>query len=234
MHALVTAILLGMAWLDSFNADAQPEPPDRQLAQVEQSVSGSEGNTVIAADAGGQAALLKKPFKHGESVGFFGAREGFTGEQKTAGVIGDRQRIAVLVISQQELAFIVGAPQLVGPLAQRQSGSLSTATQSTAAFDQAMAIEHGMDGTFGRAGNSGEPAQQALTDFASTPAGVLVLYVQDEVFDLERKLVGIAIRSSASVREPLHTAFLITIEDLIAGLAGDAKLPAKFCHRLAG
>jgi hypothetical protein len=39
---------------------------------------------------------------------------------------------------------------------------------------------------------------------------------------------------SASVREPLHAAFLITIEDLIAGLAGDAKLPAKFRHRLAG
>src|ERR1700693_762704 len=62
---------------------------------------------------------------------------------------------------------------------------------------------------------------------------VLVLYVQDEVFDLERKLVGVAIRTSASVREPLHAVFLITIEDLIAGLAGDAKLPAKFRHRLA-
>src|SRR3984893_2807364 len=91
-----------------------------------------------------------------------------------------------------------------------------------------------MDGTFRRDGNTGEAAQQALTDFASTPAGVLVLYVQDEIFDLERKSVGVAIRTSASVREPLHAAFLITIEDLIAGLAGDAKLPAKFRHRLAG
>jgi len=66
-----------------------------------------------------------------------------------------------------------------------------------------------------------KPAQQALTDFAGTPAGVLVLYIQDEVFDLERKLVGVAIWTSASVREPLHAAFLNTIEDLIAGLAGD-------------
>src|ERR1700675_3865152 len=91
-----------------------------------------------------------------------------------------------------------------------------------------------MDGTFGRDGNIGEPAQQALTNFASTPAGVLVLYVQDEVFDLERKSVSVAIRTSASVREPLHATFLITIEDLIAGLAGDAKLPAKFRHPLPG
>src|SRR5207302_8788562 len=71
-------------------------------------------------------------------------------------------------------------------------------------------------------------------DFARTPAGVLTLDVQDVVLDLERKLVGIAIRASASVREPLHAAFLITIEDLIAGLARDSKLPAKFRHRLAG
>src|ERR1700684_2128454 len=97
-----------------------------------------------------------------------------------------------------------------------------------------MAIQHGVDGTFGRAGNSGEPAQQALADFASTPAGVLVLYVQDEIFDLERKSVGVAIRTSASVREPLHAAFLITIEDLIEGLAGNPNLPAKSPHRLAG
>jgi hypothetical protein len=36
MHALVAAILLRMARLDAFNANPQPEPPDRELAQVEQ------------------------------------------------------------------------------------------------------------------------------------------------------------------------------------------------------
>src|ERR1700704_4391323 len=149
MHALMTAVLLRMARLDPFDSDTEPEPPDRQLAQVQQGLSGSEGNTVIAADAGRQAAPLKKPFKHGESVVFLGGREGFTGEQKTAGVIGDYQRIAVVVISQQELALVVRAPQLVGPLAQRQGRSLSPTTQSTTALDQAMAIEHCMDGTFG-------------------------------------------------------------------------------------
>jgi hypothetical protein len=35
MHAFVTAILLGMARLDPFDADAQAEPPDRELAQIE-------------------------------------------------------------------------------------------------------------------------------------------------------------------------------------------------------
>ena len=78
---------------------------------------GSERHTVIAADVGGQAALLKKPFKHRESVLFPGRRKGFTGEEKPAGVVGDRQRIAVLMIPQQKLAFVIGAPQFIGSLA---------------------------------------------------------------------------------------------------------------------
>jgi len=32
MHAFMTAVLLGMPGLDPFDADAQPKPPDRQLA----------------------------------------------------------------------------------------------------------------------------------------------------------------------------------------------------------
>ena len=42
-----------------------------------------------------------------------------TGEQEAAGVIGDGQRIAIFTVAQQELAFVIGAPQLVGPLPQR-------------------------------------------------------------------------------------------------------------------
>jgi hypothetical protein len=76
----------------------------------------SKGHAVVAADVSGQTALAKKPLKYGESVIFSGRRKGLTGEQKTAGVVGDGQRVAVLVISQQELAFVIGAPQFVGTL----------------------------------------------------------------------------------------------------------------------
>jgi len=75
---------------------------------------------------------------------------------------------------------------------------------------------------------------KAFADLASAPARMLVLYVQDEVFDLKRKLVGVAIWTSASVGQPLKATFLIAIENLVAGLAGNAKLPAKFRHWLAG
>jgi hypothetical protein len=66
---------------------------------------GSEGHAVISADVGGQAALLKKPLKYSKSVIFPGRGKGFASEEITAGVVGDGQRIAVMMVAQQELAL---------------------------------------------------------------------------------------------------------------------------------
>ena len=115
----MAAILLRMARLDAFDANAEAKPPDGEFAQIEQSVRGSKGHAVVTADVGGQATLLEKPLKHRESVVFSGRRKRFTSEEKTAGMIGDGERITVLAIAEQELAFVIGAPELIGSLAQR-------------------------------------------------------------------------------------------------------------------
>jgi hypothetical protein len=116
MHAFMTAILLGMAGLNAFDANAQAQPPDGEFAQVEQSVGGCEGHAIIAADVSGQAAFLEKPLKCGEGEVFTGGGESFAAQQVTTGVIGDGERVAVLAVAQQELAFVIGAPELVGTL----------------------------------------------------------------------------------------------------------------------
>jgi hypothetical protein len=38
-------------------------------------------------------------------------------QQITAGMIGDSERVAIVTITQQELAFVIGAPQFIGKLA---------------------------------------------------------------------------------------------------------------------
>jgi hypothetical protein len=80
------------------------------------SVSGGERHTVVAANVSRQATFFEKALKHNKnkSVVFPSGGKRFTSEQKPAGVIGDGQRIAVLTIPQRELAFVIGAPELMG------------------------------------------------------------------------------------------------------------------------
>src|ERR1700678_4342474 len=91
-----------------------------------------------------------------------------------------------------------------------------------------------MDGALGRNLDVRESPDQALADFPSAPAGVLPLHVQDEVLHLKRQLIGIAIGTTASVGQSFDPAILGAIKDLVAGLAGDAELAAKFRQCLAG
>src|SRR5579859_4152092 len=100
---------------------------------------------------------------------------------------------------------------------------MGATTHPTAALHQAVAIQHRMDGALRGEGNIREPASQALANFTSTPAGVLALHIQDEVFHLEGKLFRVAIGAPASVGEPLNAAFLVTVEYLVTGLARDPK-----------
>src|SRR5215469_2769772 len=110
---------------------------------------------------------------------------------------------------------------------------MCTTPRASAALHQTIAIQDGVDGAFGRDRNPGEAAQQAFADFASSPTGVLALHVQDVVLDLKGKLVGIAIGTSAAIGQAVNAAFLITIKDLIAGLARDPELTAQLGHWLA-
>src|SRR6202171_5338386 len=105
---------------------------------------------------------------------------------------------------------------------------------STAALHETVAIQHRMNGTFGRNLNTGKSANQALANLTSSPGSVLALHVQDIVFHLKRKVMGIVTGTPAPVSQPLNATFLIAIEDLVAGLARDRELSAEFRHRLPG
>jgi len=53
MHALMAAVLLGMARFDALDVDAEPEPPYGEPAQIEERIGGGEGNAVVGTDATG-------------------------------------------------------------------------------------------------------------------------------------------------------------------------------------
>src|ERR1700722_12299576 len=99
------------------------------------------------------------------------------------------------------------------------------------ALDLAMTVKDGMDGAFGRNLDIAiEPAHQQLADLARAPVRLLGLEADDKGLDLLRELVGIAHRPPGAITERLQAMFPVAIENLVAGLARYAELPANLGH----
>src|SRR5262249_1926160 len=96
-----------------------------------------------------------------------------------------------------------------------------------ATLDQAVTVEHRVDGACGRKGNiSIEPPNQELAELAGAPMRLLGLQADDQTFELLRQLVGVAHRPPRSVAQGLEPVFLVAIEDLVASLPGYPEIPA--------
>ena len=176
MHALVAAVLLRMAGLDALDGDAQAQPPDGQLGQVEQGVGAGEGDAVVGADGGGQAALEEQLLEGGDGGVFAGGFEGFAQQQEAGGVVGDGQRVAVVTVAELELALEVGAPQIVGRDAGGQRRAAGPLARAADGLDQAVAMQDGVDGALGRdADVAVQAAHQQLADLARAPMRLLAL-----------------------------------------------------------
>src|ERR1051325_1560635 len=112
VHSLVLSVLLGMRRLDELWADAKLDPPDRQAREPAKR-DRRERHTVVGANGIGQSVLAEQPFERFLDRNLFGRAESFAGEYVSAVLIGDRQRIAVVAVAHEELAFEVGGPQCV-------------------------------------------------------------------------------------------------------------------------
>ena len=80
MHPLVPAVLLRMAGRDAFDLDPESQPPDRELAEVEQSLRAGEGNAVIGPDHRGQPELFEGAIEHAEGIALPGRLQRLAGQ----------------------------------------------------------------------------------------------------------------------------------------------------------
>src|SRR5580658_10937425 len=97
-----------------------------------------------------------------------------------------------------------------------------------------MAIQNGVNGAacwnlYFR----GQSSKEALPDLAGAPMWFLAFSGYDGRLDLLGQPVCISVGAPGTIREPLQSAFLITLKDLVAGFAGDLKLAAQRGHALA-
>src|SRR3954452_18478242 len=146
-------------------------------------------------------------------------------------MVGDGQRIAVAAIAEPELALEVGAPQIIGSDTRGQRRAARAVARPAATLDQAMAIEHRMDGAFG--GNPDiaiEPPDQQFADLARAPVRFLGLEADNQALDLLRELIGIAYRPPGPIAQGGQPILFVAIENLVAGLSGYTELPAHIRH----
>ncbi len=149
-------------------------------------------------------------------------------------MVGRGQWVAVSPVAELELALEVGAPEVIRDSAFRERRAARAVARPAAAPDQAVAIEHRVDGAFGWNPDSAvEPPDQQLADLARTPMRLLGLETDNQALDLGRQLVGVAHRPSGAIVERLEAVLLVALENLVAGLAGDPELPADLGHGLA-
>src|SRR5580700_7254118 len=106
--------------------------------------------------------------------------------------------------------------------------------RSSGARHQSMAIQDGMNGAAGWDLHfTRQSAKEALPDLAGAPVRFLAFGRYDGRFELLGQLVCISVGAPGPIREPLQSAFLITLEDLVAGFAGNLKLAAQRGHAFA-
>lgn len=66
MHALVRAVLLGMAWPDAFNLNTESQPPDGQLTEPVDRMGRGERDAFVGPNDLRQPKLLERPLEGGK------------------------------------------------------------------------------------------------------------------------------------------------------------------------
>ena len=146
VHALVGTVLLRAPRLDALDADAEPEPPKRERGEAVEPVRGGERHPIVGADRRGQAALLEQAVERGDDRILARRLQRLAHQQIARDLIGDGERIAPAAVAEAELALEVGAPQIVGRHGLRQGRAGGARPPGAGVLDQAVAVEHGVDG----------------------------------------------------------------------------------------
>ena len=94
----------------------------------------------IRANRARQAAFTEQALEGAKSQFFARRFQRFAQQQEARGLVGDGQRITVSAIAELELAFEVGAPQIIGRRALRQRRAARTMARPAAAFGEATLV----------------------------------------------------------------------------------------------
>src|SRR5450755_2046307 len=113
VHSLVPTVLLRASWTNTFELDTEPKPVRRQLRQSSQA-DRRKRHAVVRAHHRRQTIRAKYLLAGFARRLVANRSHPFAAKDEPADLIGDRQRIAVALITEAEVAFVVDAPNVVG------------------------------------------------------------------------------------------------------------------------
>lgn len=111
MHALVPAVLLRAPWLDAHGMDAEFDPPHGQTREPADGAAGKR-RTVVGEDLARQPVFAEHRHEAGTRPKVSRGMPPPAGQQITRAPIGDRQRIAIAVITGEKFPLEVRRPHI--------------------------------------------------------------------------------------------------------------------------
>src|SRR5256885_6840440 len=170
------------------------------LLKPKEGAGAGEGHTVVAADGARQAVVLEGSLKDTEGEVLAGALQAFAAQQVARGEVRDGQGIAVAMISEHELALVIGTPEIIGLIRSGQAGSFSLEVMTApSAADQTVPIQDRVHGADRRQTDSQTQALDLLANLRSTPAGVLSAKLNDPGLQRFAQAVCLAVSSPCAI-----------------------------------
>src|SRR5437762_6525659 len=92
--------------------------------------------------------------------------------------------------------------------------------------NQAVAIEHRVDGADRRGLDIAMQPPELFADLRCAPTRAFPLELNDRLLDLGWQPVGVSVGPSTTIGESVEATVLVALVDLVAGLARDIELAA--------
>lgn len=188
---------------------------------------------VVGANREREPEFLKRALEDGKRELLLRRRQRLAGQQIAAREVGDGEGIAVAPIAELELAFVVGTPEGIRRRRAGERGARGLGPAAAPPLDQPVAVEHRVDGADRGQLHARGPLPQLLPNLRRAPARVLALQPDDRRLERRRQPIRLAIRPPTAIGKRPEPAVFVPLEDLVAGLAGNAECGAQGRHLLA-
>ena len=227
MEPFQASVLLWVTRFDTLRYDTQLDPPYRQRRQASQADAG-EGRSVVGPDGPWKSVLSEGTLQDSANLRASGPHQPIADQQIPRGGVLHCERVDPDPVPRAEPPLEVNGPHIVGALsscerlAPRRSTPAPFPTSYKPCTVQDVPCRAGR-----RPRLAGFYVSQPRHQLLGSPGWMLPPGRSKPLGHCARGPVGMAMRSSATVPQPLPAICLKAPDTLVAGLATNAKLAAQ-------